>query len=315
MKTNRRQFIKNAAAASAGIAASSFITKPLFANHQPEDMFFKISLAQWSLHRMLFDGKLTNLEFPVKTKKDFGIDAVEYVSTFFKGCKDKKYMNELLQITKDNGVENVLIMVDGEGSLGDLYEPKRIQAVERHYRWVEAAKFLGCHSIRVNARGNGSAEEVGKTAADGLARLSEFAAEYEIGVIVENHGGYSSDGKWLSEVIKNVGMDNCGTLPDFGNFCVEHGTVDGKRTCTKEYDKYLGTKELMEYAKGVSAKTLDFNEDGTQKTMDYKKLLQIVKDAGYTGYIGIEYSGKNLGEEEGIMATKKLLLETAKELG
>ena len=268
------------------------------------ELFFKISLAEWSLHKALFADEMTNLDFPVMAKKDFGIDAVEYVNIFFKDkAEDAAYLSQLNTICSDNGVSNVLIMCDGEGNLGDADEAKRIEAVENHYKWVEAAKTLGCHSIRVNARGTGTAEEVAAAAIDGLGRLSEFAKDFDINVIVENHGGVSSDGKWLSNVISLVGMANCCTLPDFGNFCIESGE-DG---CIKEYDRYLGVKELMPFAKGVSAKSHDFDENGNETHTDYTKMLKIVKEAGYRGHIGIEYEGAEDPENVGIMKTKALL--------
>jgi sugar phosphate isomerase/epimerase len=273
--------------------------------------FFKISLAEWSLHKMLFDKKLDNLDFPAKAKNDFGIDAVEYVNQFFKDkAKDNTYLTELKKRADDLAVTNVLIMIDGEGNLGDTNAKERLKAVENHYKWVEAAKFLGCHSIRVNAYGKGTSEEVSKAAIEGLGKLSEFAAKAQIGVIVENHGSYSSDGTWLANVMKTVGNPNCGTLPDFGNFCMERS----KEGCAKEYDRYKGVSEMMPFAKGVSAKSNVFDADGNEKNMDYRKLLQIVKDAGYTGYVGIEYEGSELSEEEGIKATKKLLEKVGAEL-
>ncbi len=271
----------------------------------PKDLFFKISLAQWSLHKSLFDNKFTNLDFPAKARNDFGISAVEYVNQFFKDkAKDSAYLADLKQRADDNGVTNVLIMVDGEGNLGELDKNKRTAAVENHKKWVEAAKFLGCHSIRVNAYGEGSEEEVGKAATDGLRTLSEFAKGSDINVIVENHGGYSSKGIWLANVIKNTGMDNCGTLPDFGNFCIKHGE---NYSCNEWYDRYQGTAEMMPFAKGVSAKTHDFDENGNCVETDYERILKVVKDAGYTGHIGIEYEGSTLSEEEGIRKTKALL--------
>ena len=237
-------------------------------------------------------------------KKDCGIDAVEYVNIFFKDkAEDAAYLSQLNTICNDNGVSNVLIMCDGEGNLGDSDEAKRNEAVENHYKWVEAAKTLGCHSIRVNARGTGTDEEVATAAIDGLGRLSEFAKDFDINVIVENHGGISSDGKWLSNVISSVGMANCGTLPDFGNFCIE-SNEDG---CINEYDRYLGVKELMPFAKGVSAKSHDFDENGDEIHTDYTKMLKVVKEAGYRGHIGIEYEGTEDSENMGIMKTKTLL--------
>ncbi len=271
------------------------------------NMFFKISLAEWSLHKTLFAGELTNMEFPAKAKNDFGITAVEFVNQFFKDkAEDAAYLSELKKRCGDLGVTTVLIMIDGEGELAELDKKKRKEAVENHYKWIDAAKFLGCHSIRVNAAGTGSYEEVQKTAIDGLGRLAEYGKKEGINVIVENHGGYSSNANWLTTVMKEVNNPFCGTLPDFGNFCIKSSYENGERKCLEEFDRYEGTRMLMPYAKGVSAKSYDFDENGHEKNMDYFKLLEIVKEAGYTGHVGIEFEG-NMPEVEGIRATKKLL--------
>jgi len=294
MDRKRREFIKKAGIGGAGLMIAPSLLRAGLNN---SDMFFKISIAEWSLNKMLFAKKLTNLEFPEFSKKNFDIHAVEYVNVFFKDA-GKEYLTELKSRTDDLGVENVLIMVDAEGNLGEADDAKRQQAVENHYKWVEAAKFLGCHSIRVNARGRGTMEEVAEAAVDGLGKLTEYGSKENIGVIVENHGGYSSNGKWMSDVIRKVNNPNCGTLPDFGNFFV---------TREEEYDRYLGMKELMPYAKGVSAKANAFDDEGNETKSDFYKILKIVKEAGYTGYIGIEYEGRELSEVEGVLATKRLL--------
>ncbi|NQZ78882.1 MAG: sugar phosphate isomerase/epimerase [Ekhidna sp.] len=265
---------------------------------------FKISLAQWSLHRMLKKGDLANLDFPAFTKETFDIDAVEYVNQFFKDkAKDKAYLNDLLNRTKSEGVKNLIIMVDGEGKLGEQNQSDRKKAVENHYKWVEAAKHLGCHSIRVNAGGKGSREEVATAVVDSLSELSTFAKDYKINVIVENHGGYSSDGGWLSDVIEKVNLNNCGTLPDFGNF-----TINRKENL--KYDRYKGMTELAPLAKAVSAKCYNFDTSGKETTIDFGKMMQIVKQSNYKGYVGIEYEGKEMSEVEAIKAAKKLLEKT-----
>lgn len=299
--------------AAAGAADAAAVPKPLF---------FKISLAEWSLHRTLWDKKMDNLQFPVKAKKDFGIDAVEYVNQFFKDkAKDSAYLSELKKICDSEGVTSVLIMIDGEGGLGDTNAKERLKAVENHYKWVEAAKFLGCHSIRVNAYGKGTEDEVKKAAIDGLGKLTEFAAKIDMNVIVENHGGFSSNGKWLADVIgsvnKNLNTTHCGTLPDFGNFCLRYNEDKWEKGCAEEYDRYQGLTELMPFAKGVSAKSHLFDAQGNETRSDYRRMLQTVKDAGYTGYIGIEYEGQGdgaLSEEEGIKATKRLLEKAGAEV-
>lgn len=294
---DRRGFLRTGAAVGAVWAVAG---DRLLAAEAKEPLF-KISLAQWSLHKALQAGKMQNLEFPAFAK-DCGIDAVEYVNQFFKDkARDEKYLAELRKRCEDAEVTSVLIMCDGEGNLGDPNDGKRKQAVENHHQWVEAAKFLGCHSIRVNAHSEGSREEQGKLAADGLRQLSEFAAPHKISVIVENHGGLSSDGAWLAGVMKAVDLPNCGTLPDFGNFY--------------EYDRYQGVKELMPFAKGVSAKSYGFNEDGDETKIDFRKMMNIVLDADYRGYVGIEWEGaKPEDEREGIMLTKRLLERIREEL-
>jgi len=303
----RRKFLKKSSLAAASLGMASVVPGKLVFSKGSADMFFKISLAEWSLHKTLFAGELTNMEFPGKAKNDFGITAVEFVNQFFKDkAEDTAYLSELKERCGDLGVTTVLIMIDGEGQLAELDKKKRKEAVENHYKWVEAAKFLGCHSIRVNAAGTGTYEEVQDAAIDGLGRLSEYGRKEGINVIVENHGGYSSNGNWLSTVMKEVNNPFCGTLPDFGNFCIKASYENGQRKCLEEFDRYEGTRILMPYAKGVSAKSYDFDAEGHETTMDYFKLMQIVKDAGYTGHVGIEFEG-NMPEDEGIRATKKLL--------
>ena len=269
------------------------------------DLWFDISLAQWSLNKAFFGGELDNLDFARVARETYGLEGIEYVNQFFADkAKDQAYLAQMKQRAEDNGVRSLLIMVDREGNLGATDESERMQAVENHYKWVDAAKYLGCHSIRVNAAGQGSREEVAAAATDGLARLSEYGQQADMNIIVENHGGYSSDGSWLAGVIAATGMDNCGTLPDFGNFCMERSN-DG---CANEYDRYKGVKEMMPYAKAVSAKTHDFSEDGTEEVhTDYTRMLKIVKDAGYRGWMGIEYEGNGMTPEAGIKATIELL--------
>jgi len=266
--------------------------------------FFEISLAQWSLHKNLQAGKINAIDFPQVTRQKFDIGAVEYVNRFFIDyVEDFTWLGDLKQRCADFEVENVLIMCDGLGHLGDMDDAKRLEAVNNHKPWVNAAKFLGCHSIRVNAAGEGTAEEVQQAAIQGLGSLSEYAATEGINVIVENHGGYSSNGEWLAGVMKQVNMDNCGTLPDFGNFCITRGE-DG---CEEEYDRYKGMEELLPYAKGVSAKSYRFDDAGNEIDIDFERILKLVQQSGYTGYIGIEYEGSELDEYAGIKATKDLL--------
>ena len=304
-QVGRRDFLRTTASLAAGAALTGASALTLSAAEKKEPLF-KISLAEWSLHRTIFAKKLDNLDFPRAAKEDFGIEAVEFVNQFFKDkAKDTAYLTELKKRGGDLGVKLLLIMIDGEGALGDADEKKRQTAVENHYKWVEAAKFLGCHSIRVNAASGGTYEEQVERAADGLRKLSEFGDKHAINVIVENHGGLSSNGQWLSTVIKKVNHPRCGTLPDFGNFNLGGG---------KTYDRYQGVTELMPFAKAVSAKSHDFDEAGNEIRTDYRKMMKIVLDAGYRGYVGIEYEGGKVDEATGIKLTKALLEKVLKEM-
>ena len=293
---NRRNFIKRSAAITSGLALSGFGSTLLSG---ADNLPFKISLAEWSLHRALHSKKIDHLDFISLTKTEFGLDAVEYVNSFFfDKAQDQKYLNEMKNRADDHDVKSLLIMCDNEGNLGDPDENKRNQAVENHYKWAEAAKFLGCHSIRVNARSEGSWDDQIELAADGLRRLNEFGDSIGINTIVENHGGLSSNGKWLSAVMERVDHSRVGTLPDFGNFRIQGD---------EWYDRYQGMKELMPYAKAVSAKSHEFDEKGNETGSDYYRIMNIVLDAGYKGYVGIEYEGNVHTEMEGIRLTNDLL--------
>ena len=293
MSLDRRNFIKSSALVLGGLLF------PNVMSCSKSKLPFKISLAEWSLHRRLFSGDLDHLEFPAVAKKNFNLDAVEYVNTFFfDKAKDKKYLTEMKTRADDLGVISLLIMCDNEGDLGNPDSIKRKMAIQNHYKWVEAAKILGCHSIRVNARGEGTYEEQIDLASDGLRKLTEFGEDLGINTIVENHGGFSSDGKWLSAVMNKVNHPMCGTLPDFGNFRIKDD---------QWYDRYLGVQELMRYAKAVSAKSHEFDSKGNEIHTDYFKMMDIVIDANYSGYVGIEYEGKSSDEMAGIQLTKTLL--------
>ena len=307
---SRRGFLQTSALAGAALAV------PGFAAAESKSPLFRISLAQWSLHRALKGRKLDNLDFARETKSKFGIEAVEYVNQFFKDkAQDTAYLTEMKKRAAGEGVESLLIMIDGEGRLGDPDDAKRKQAVENHYKWVDAAQFLGCHAIRVNAASSGTYQEQVELAADGLRRVTEWGAAHNVSVIVENHGGLSSNGAWLAEVIKTVDHEHCGTLPDFGNFGIDRKKGDW-------YDRYTGVKELMPFAKAVSAKTYDFDEKRPfvtidsrwDKETDFLKMMKIVLGAGYKGWVGIEYEGHKLDEHTGIRKSKELLERCAEKL-
>lgn len=281
-----------------------------------DESVLKISLAQWSMHKMIREEGMDPYRFAEKAK-EWGFEGLEYVSGLYypELEKDnfseeamKKFVEKSKAESEKYGLENLIIMIDGQGDLAAADEKERKEAVENHYKWVDAAAALGCHSIRVNLNGLMEPEAWTEASVDGLTQLSTYAKGKNINIIVENHGGPSSNAAMLVDVMKQVNMDNCGTLPDFGNFCIKREAGDYYESkCLEEYDKYQGMRELMPYAKAVSAKSYNFDEEGNETAIDYAEMIKIVKEAGYSGYVGVEYEGNELSEEAGILATKELL--------
>ncbi|NOQ92699.1 MAG: TIM barrel protein [Flavobacteriaceae bacterium] len=278
---------------------------------ETDKLFFKLSLAQWSLHRTLFAKKMDNLDFVAKSKS-LGFEGVEYVNSFFKDkAKNISYLKEMNSRAAFEGVKNVLIMIDGEGNLAETDTKVRLESIEKHYKWVEAAHFLGCHAIRVNLGGGINKEEAIKASVDSLNKLSDFAKGSNINILVENHGGFSSNGDWMTKVFSQVKNKNTGTLPDFGNFCIER--KEGK--CINEYDRYKGMEQLLVFAKAVSAKSNIFDAQGNEKNIDYYRIMKMVKESGYNGFVGVEFEGSSdIPEEKGIELTKNLLIKVGKQL-
>ena len=299
----RRRFLTDTAAAA---GALSLARTSAAGDPGAEEDLFQVSLAQWSLHRTLRAGELDNLDFARHTRERFGLEAVEYVNSFFKDrATDFDYLGDMRRRAADAGVRSLLIMIDGEGALATPDDAARRKAIENHFRWIAAAAFLGCHSIRVNAGGSSDWEDGMARAADSLHRLAEIADPYDVNVIVENHGGISSNGEWLSGVMRKADHPRVGTLPDFGNFHLGDG---------EWYDRYEGVTQLMPFAKAVSAKSHAFDEQGNETGTDFRRMLGIVVDAGYRGYVGVEYEGDAHPEDEGIDLTKALLVRVREEL-
>ena len=307
---NRRDFIKVTGSAAAGLSAAGFTSRAAAA-----EPVFKISLAEWSINKPLFGGQMQHLDF-AKIAKSVGIDAIEYVNQFFKDkAKDSAFLREMNARAKGEGVTQVLIMCDGEGSLGDSDAAKRQTAVENHYKWVEAAKFLGCHTIRVNGYSDTSktADEQMKLVADGLHKLAEFGDTHGINVVIENHGGLSSNARWLVQTIKMANHRRAGTLPDFGNFRIAGPTRDNPNIKVESYDSYQGVSEMMPLAKGVSVKPRGWDASGNNIDLDLGKLMKIVVDAGYHGHCGIEY-GPEGNELEGVKELRQRLEKARQQL-
>jgi sugar phosphate isomerase/epimerase len=281
--------------------------------------FFKLSLAQWSLHKTFNEDGVSPFKF-AEMSKELGFEGLEYVNHIYaKQIETLGFdvvIDSLKTLSAQNGMQNVLIMVDNEGDLADPNEAVRDAAVENHKKWIDAAAKLGAHAIRVNTFGTNDPEIWKTTVVDGLQKLATYAATKNINVLCENHGWLSSDAEKLMQAIRDVNMDNCGTLPDFGNWCTKRKDAGAKwGECIELYpDKYKGTGLMMAAAKAVSAKSYDFDTNGNETTIDYTRMLQIVKDAGYKGFVGVEYEGSRLDETAGTKATIDLLLKVAKEI-
>jgi len=310
MTITRRKFLKNSA-----MGTGAVLLHPMLKAVAIQESGLEISLAEWSYHRALQAGKIDHLDFASLAKNKFGISAVEYVNGFFGGKKknfreagkSSKYLGEMLKRSNDAGVINHLIMVDDEGSLAGLDEKARLKSVDDHRKWLDAAKFLQCKTVRVNLHGEGNSDDKKKASVDSLGRLGDMAAGMNLNVVVENHGSDSSKGIWIASIMKEINKQNVGTLPDFGNFCISHPWGTTQDGCDDEYDRYKGIEEMLPFAKGVSAKTYDFDGNGEQPLIDYKRMLDIVKASGFKGYIGIEFEGNTQPEEEGIRKTKALV--------
>lgn len=315
---NRREFIKQLAVGATLMPLpwlTSCTTSSSDSSGENISETIKISLAQWSVHRALEAGTIRAADFPALARQKYDLAAVEYVNGFYRDqASDEKFWNRLKSSADENEVQSLLIMVDEEGDLGNTKDADRKHSVENHYKWINAASLLGCHSIRVNAFGEGSKTDVQLAMINSMGELCDYAAKTSINVVIENHGLYSSDGKWIAEIMKQVNKPNCGTLPDFGNWCTAAKWGTTQIECAEVYDRYQGVSEMLPYAKGVSAKSYAFNEKGEETRIDYTRMLQLVKEAGFQGHIGIEFEGLNLGEHEGILATKALLAKTIKQL-
>ncbi len=305
---DRRDFIGRALAGSMGLLAShDLLAGQYFKGMDPKKL--NISLAQWSLHRALEKGEIKAEDFAGITRDRYQIEAVEYVNAFYEEhCNDEKFWTQMNARARDAGVKNLLIMVDNEGQLGDPQESERKKAVENHYKWVDAARIMNCHSIRVNAFGTGDRQSLKYALTDGLGHLASYGRQQEIHILIENHGLHTSDAHFITEIIKEVDNPYLGTLPDFGNWCLsaEWGSTQGGR-CEEVFDPYLGLELMLPFARGVSAKSYDFDTEGSETSLDYSRFLKMVKSSEFDGYIGIEYEGSKLSEDEGIKATKKLI--------
>ena len=307
---DRKEFLRQSAALGGGLVLTNTLPYSCSASASKTvtTKILKISLAQWSLHRNFEAGTLNPIDFASIARETYKLEAVEYVNGFYLDtAADESFWREMKVRADQAEVTNLLIMVDDEGDLGAKDDRERTNSIENHYKWVHAAKILGCHSVRVNAFGEENVEDFKRAIVDGMSRLAEYAAQEDINIIVENHGLHSSNGKLIADIVKQVNKSNFGTFPDFGNWCLSAMWGSTQGDCDEEYDRYEGVSDFLPYAKAVSAKSYNFNEEGEDTKIDYFRLMKLVKESDYDGYIGIEYEGTVLNEHEGILATKSLL--------
>jgi len=300
----RRAFISKTAMGTAALAAVPVI------GCAPDQKVLQISLAQWSLHRNFNDGTLDPVDFATIAMEKYGIQAVEYVNSFYRDrVADETFWTQMKTRSSDAGVKNWVMMVDDEGDLGTADKNERLQSVENHYKWVHAANLLGCRTMRVNAFGDPDREVYRASIMDAMARLADYAAQFDLNIVIENHGLFSSDAELIAGIIKEVNRPNFGSLPDFGNWCLsaKWGTTQGE--CDEVYDRYKGVAEMLPYAKAVSAKSYNFNAQGEDTKIDYYRMMKMVKESDYNGFTGIEYEGEEKSEHEGILLTRDLMIK------
>ncbi len=325
---NRKEFLSNLTFAGIGVStlgtalACKNTNKKVAPAISSAEPFFKLSLAQWSIHRMIMNGDVSPYEFAALSKK-WGFAGLEYVSQLYtdvvksesQGKAIDAFVSKNNALANEHGLENLLIMIDAEGSIASADKTERLKTFDNHKKWVEAASGMNCHSIRINLFGEKDPEAWKNYAIEGLIPLCEYAKGYDVNIIIENHGNLSSNAGLLMEVIEGTNMTNCGTLPDFGNFCVQRDSDSPYHgACLTEYDKYKGVEEMMPRAFGVSAKSYEFNEMGNETKIDFLRMLTLVKNSGYKGFVGVEYEGNVLSEEDGILATRDLLLRLGSEM-
>ncbi len=294
---NRRHLLKSAAI-GAGVSSLPWES---FAQGDGEN-WLKLAVQQYSFNKQLRSGELTMLDYPATVVEGTGIKALEYFNGHMEDrAGDMAFFKDVRQRCDDLGVVNTMMLCRSKPALDAAEASERQAAIEGYRPWLEATKVLGGEYIRVDVRSGGDPEEQKKYAVDGLKSLSAAAAsDYEMGILVENHGGHSGNGKWVAEVMKAVNLDNCGTLPDFQNF--------------KDYDPYLGVEEMMPWAKILCAKSKEFDDEGNEVNVDFRRMLKIAKESGFTGYIGIEFEGHDVDPIMGINLTKALIERVMAEL-
>jgi L-ribulose-5-phosphate 3-epimerase len=270
---SRRDLLGGAAAA----AMAAFLTGTHSTHAAPASD--EISLAAWSLVRSFRNGKWKLVDLPRICRENLGIGALEFVNQFFENPV-LQYLQTVKRAGKQYEVKFVRIMVDGEGEMAAVEKKDRLASARAHRKWVDIAYELGCADIRCNMRGGTpdwkNDKDLVKRAAEAFNDLLEYARPANIDILIENHGGASSDPDTLVAVMKAVNNPHFGTLPDYGN--VNLGD-----------DRYEVMRKILPYAKGVSVKAA-WTADGNNVFGDLEKLIKITQESGFHGFWGIESS-------------------------
>ena len=330
MNPDRRKFIQTSIALSIGIP---LISQNLWANLQSLNNRIKISLQCVSFANTLMNGKMSILEFPRIVREDFNIEGAEYWNIpLIQKRRDSKFIKELNKRTSDYGLKNTLMLVDlydlktrESKSICDKDSKRRNEAIEDHKEWIDVAKSIGCSSIRVNLWSEGmNASEVKNISEEALSKLLEYSSTQDMSIVIENHGGFTSDAGWLVDLMKSINHSKLGTLPDFGtlNFCIEKAQAkEGEMyssNCLNQYNKYKGVEEMLPYAKGISAKSISFDSNGEEINTDFERMIKLIKSSSFEGFMAIEYEGAlmqmfggdpldYLSPNQGVLATKRLI--------
>jgi L-ribulose-5-phosphate 3-epimerase len=292
-KTSRRGFFEK----SILLGAAGLLTPSLFAwqNKKSDPLRIPkngISLAQWALVEEVRAGKWKTLDFPRIAREDFGIDGIEFVNTLFESPTTMNYLNTMKKNAADHGVTCVLIMCDAEGDACAPTKETRRQFEINHRKWIDAAQYLGCHSIRINCIGpkNVNKEEALKWSAETCSMMMEYAIPAGISVLIENHGGVSNDADFMVALMKEVNSRYLGILPDW-------------RQPGGDFDNVEFLRKTLPYAGGMS-----FRNQPTEELT--ARMIKLAHETGFRGWYGIESSGR-----EAVKISKQLLLKYLPALG
>ena len=289
--SSRRHFIQGLGTGALAMALNSSLT----GKEKKTVDRFHIGIQEYTFNRWLKSGKLNHLDYPALVKKELGISYVEYWNRPFDGKHtDPAYVGELAKCTRNEGIQNVLILVDEKHELDHADKLERDKSIDLHKAWIDCAEQLGCLAIRVNCRMGGDPKDNLNRAVDGVGRLCEYAKDTSVKVVIEPHGRNSQDPDWLVSVMNALNHSHAGLLPDFNNF--------GK------YDRYDAVKKTLPFAPAVCAKALKFDKEGNESNTDFERMLKIVHDSEYSGVISIEFEGHDIDPITGSRMTKELIL-------